>query len=72
MQKLASKIKDLEASLADSIGANNYAEYDALLSVWNQVGDYQDNNNTHATIASGIKQELFRYGIYFDQDLAQY
>ncbi|QSF36386.1 hypothetical protein ICR95_28235 (plasmid) [Priestia megaterium] len=71
LQALDLKIQNVESSLADSIIANNYAEYDALLYIWKKGGNYRTKNNTHAVIPSGIKMEFLRNGVDFAQDLEQ-
>ncbi|ASV70244.1 hypothetical protein [Cytobacillus kochii] len=72
LKNLDTEIKNIESSLAISIIANNYFEYDALLYMWNKGENYQTGDDTHVTIPSGIKTEFFRNGIDFAQDLSQY
>ncbi|MGP9043983.1 hypothetical protein [Cytobacillus kochii] len=72
LKNLDTEIKNIESSLAISIIANNYFEYDALLYMWNKGKNYQTGDDTHVTIPSGIKTEFFRNGIDFAQDLSQY
>lgn len=72
LKNLDTEIKNIESSLAISIIANNYFEYDALLYMWNNGENYQTGDDTHVTIPSGIKTEFFRNGIDFAQDLSQY
>jgi hypothetical protein len=72
LQIIDHEIQEIESSFAASIIANNYLEYDALLSVWKQGKNYQFNDNTHGKIPSAIKREFFRNKVDFEQDLARY
>jgi len=69
LNRIDFKFTKLGYAYGTIIARNYYAEYDALLFVWKEGKNFQFNDDNHSTIATSIKAELFRNGIYFDEIL---
>lgn len=70
LQILDGDIKEHEASIGTSIAVNNYMEYNALVQVWKEGENFQFTEASRVKISSGIKTELIRNGLDFEQDIS--